>query len=115
LKNGDIFTDISDGGAGYGDVLERAPEMVMEDLRREIISHRVARDVYHVAYDPASLQVDIPATEELRRLEFEARKRRGKKYEDFEKEWLLKRPPEEALKHWGSWPDAKKVREIVRV
>jgi acetophenone carboxylase len=115
LKNGDIFTDLSDGGAGYGDVLERPPENVMEDLRREIISHWVAQNVYHVAYDPATLQVDYPKTEELRKLEFESRKTRGKKYEDFTKEWLKKRPPEEAIKHWGSWPDAKKVRDIMRI
>jgi N-methylhydantoinase B/oxoprolinase/acetone carboxylase alpha subunit len=115
LKNGDIFTDLSDGGAGYGDVLERPPEMVIEDLRKEIISHWVAQNVYHVAYDPATLQVDHPKTEALRKVEFENRKRRGKRYEDFTREWLQKRPPEEAIKHWGSWPDAKKVRDIVRV
>jgi N-methylhydantoinase B/oxoprolinase/acetone carboxylase alpha subunit len=115
LKNGDIFVDLSEGGAGYGDVLERSPEMVMDDLRGEIISHRVAQTVYRVAYDPTTLQVDAEKTEELRQMEFEDRKKRGRRYEDFEKVWLRKRPPEEALKHWGSWPDAHQVREIARI
>ena len=115
LNNGDIFCDLSHGGAGYGDVLERAPEMVMEDIRQEIISHKTAQNVYHVAYDPVTLEVDYKKTEELRQREFESRKARGKKYEDFTKEWLQKRPPEEALKHWGRWPDAAKVRTIHRV
>ncbi len=62
LNNGDVFIDISNGGAGYGDVLERDPAMVMEDLRKEIISHWVAQNVYLVAYDPASLEVDHKKT-----------------------------------------------------
>jgi len=71
--------------------------MVMEDLRNEIISHWVAQNVCHVAYDPATLEVDYKKTEELRQNEFESRKSRGKKYEDFVKEWSQKRPPEEAI------------------
>jgi acetophenone carboxylase len=115
LNNGDIWTDISNAGAGYGDALERAPEMVAEDLKKGIISHWVAQNVYHVAYDPETLEVDYQRTEELRQKEFESRKARGKKYEDFVREWSQKRPAEEALKHWGSWPDAQPVRHIMRI
>ena len=115
MNNGDVFIEISNGGPGYGDVLERDPEMVMDDLRKEILSHRVAKKIYHVAYDQATLEVDYPKTEELRQKEFESRKARGRKWEDFTKEWSQKKPPEEALKHWGSWPDARKVRDIVRL
>lgn len=115
LKSGEIFVDFSNGGAGYGDVLERDPESVMEDIRKEIISHWVAQNVYHVAYNLETLEVDQKKTEELRKAEFEMRGKRGKKYEDFVKEWLKKRPPEAVLKHWGSWPDAQPVRHIVRI
>lgn len=115
LNNGDVYIEISNGGPGYGDVLERDPEMVMDDLRKEIISHRVAQKIYHVAYDQATFDVDYRKTEELRQKEFESRKARGRKYEDFTKEWSQKKPPEEALKHWGSWPDARKIRDIVRL
>ena len=34
---------------------------------------------------------------------------------EFEEEWLQKRPPEEALKWYGSWPDAEKVQDIIRM
>lgn len=115
LNNGDIWVEISNGGPGYGDVLERNPDMVMDDLRKEIISHWVAHNIYHVNYDPSTLEVDYKKTEELRQKEREDRKTRGKKYEEFTREWLKKKPPEEALKHWGSWPDAEKVRYIVRL
>ena len=115
VNNGDIFVDISCGEAGYGDVLERDPETVMEDIRRQIISHNVAQKICFVAYDPETLIVDQTETKELRQKERERRKSRGKSYSDFMKEWSQKRPPEEALIHYGSWPYAEKVREIVRL
>jgi acetophenone carboxylase len=115
MMNGDILIDISAGGPGYGDVLERAPEMVMEDLRREIISHLTAQNVYHVAYDPGSFEVDYKKTEELRQKEREARKIKGKSWDEFVQEWSSKKPPEEALKWYGSWPDARTVSHIIRI
>ncbi len=115
LSNGDIFTDISCAGAGYGDILEREPQMIMEDLRNEIISHWVAQNVYHVAYDPVTLEVNYEKTRELRQNELGSRKSRGKKYDNFVKGWSQKRPAEEASKHWGSWPDAQPVRNIMRI
>lgn len=115
VSNGDIFMIVSGGGVGYGDVLERDPTKVVNDLRQQIISHWTVEHVYRVAYDPETLEVDYAKTAELRRKESEMRKVRGKRYEEFEKEWSLKRPPDAALKHYGSWPDAKPVREILRV
>jgi acetophenone carboxylase len=115
LNEGDIFVDVSGGGPGYGDVLERDPEAVMKDIRRGIISHRSAQKVYLVAYDKESLEVDYQETDELRRRERESRKARGKSYDQFVKAWSQKRPPEDALTRYGSWPDARKTREIVWV
>lgn len=115
LVNGDIFIDISTGGPGYGDVLERDPDMVIEDLRREIISHWTAQNVCCVVYDPDTLEVDYEKTKDLRDRKREERIKRGKTYEDFVKEWSQKRPSDEILKHYGSWPDAQPVRQIMRV
>jgi hypothetical protein len=36
-------------------------------------------------------------------------------FQEFTKEWSRKKPPEELLKYYGSWPDAAKVKEIVRI
>jgi len=111
LDEGDIIPEngissmIAMGGAGYGDVLERDPHLIMSDIRKGVASHWAARNVYHVAYDEESLMVDDEKTKELREKERQERIKRGKKYEEFEKEWLKKRPPEESLKYYGSWPD----------
>jgi acetophenone carboxylase len=34
---------------------------------------------------------------------------------EFEKEWSRLRPPEDILDYYGSWPDGKKTREIIRL
>jgi N-methylhydantoinase B/oxoprolinase/acetone carboxylase alpha subunit len=115
MKNGDIWVVFSGGGAGYGDVLEREPEMVMDDLRKELISHWTAENVYHVAYDTEALEADIEKTEQLRKQERENRKARAMTWDDFEKEWSQLRPSEEILDYYGSWPDGKKTREIIRL
>jgi N-methylhydantoinase B/oxoprolinase/acetone carboxylase alpha subunit len=115
VRDGDIVVHMNAGGAGYGDVLFRDPQKVMEDLRRGIISHWVAQNVYKVAYDPETFNIDEQKTEVLRQQEREDRKQRGKPYDEFEKEWLKKRPPEQAIKYFGSWPDGKPVRKITRI
>lgn len=104
MKKGDIVHGYALGGGGYGDVLEREPAMVMEDLKQGVISAWVVRNVYAVAYDPETLEADEDKTKELRQAVREQRKRRGKSYEEFEKEWLAKKPPDEWLKWFGPWP-----------
>lgn len=103
------------GGHGYGDVLEREPQAVVDDVRDQIISDWTARNVYHVAYDADTWLADMEQTAELRRREREARLRRGRPYAEFEAEWLKKKPPEEMLTYYGSWPDARPVRPIIRI
>ncbi len=115
MENGDLWAVFSGGGGGYGDVLERGPRMVMDDLRKEIISHWTAANVYHVAYDPETLEADIEATERLRQQERADRKARGMTWAEFEKEWSQLRPAVEILEYYGSWPDGKKTREIIRL
>jgi acetophenone carboxylase len=115
VVNGDLWCVFNGGGGGYGDVLERDPDMVMDDLKKEVISHQTAKAVYHVAYDPETLEVDYDKTNELRRLEREDRKARSMVWEDFEKEWSQLRPAEEAMDYYGSWPDGRKTQEIIRM
>ena len=103
------------GGKGYGDVLEREPQAVVNDIRNEVVSDWVAVHVYHVAYDAETWTADEEKTKELRRREHEDRLRRAKSYDEFEKEWLKKKPPEDQLAYYGTWPDAKMVKPIIRI
>ncbi len=103
------------GGKGYGDVLEREPQAVVNDVRDELISDWVARNVYHVAYDVETWTADPEKTKELRDRERETRMRQGRNYDDFENEWLKRKPPEDQLVYYGSWPDAKIVHPIIRI
>jgi acetophenone carboxylase len=102
---GESYTVAALGGSGYGDVLEREPARVMADLKSGIISGYVAKNVYHMVYDPDTLEVDVQATEKAREEERKDRIKRGKPYGEFEKQWLTKKPPGAALKYYGTWPD----------
>jgi acetophenone carboxylase len=107
VKEFDIVAGGSAGGGGYGDPIERDPQLVMKDLEEGIISHRIARDIYQVAYYQETLLVDEEKTEALRKAERENRKKRGVKYSDFERKWLKLRPDQEILKFYGDWPETK--------
>jgi N-methylhydantoinase B len=56
------------GGAGYGDPLERPPELVREDVLDRKVSEEAARNEYGVVLFPSKedIFVDMNATEELR-------------------------------------------------
>jgi len=112
LAEGDLFFSASFGGPGYGDVLERDPQLVMKDLREESISHWVAQNVYKVVYDPETLIPDLEATERLRAEERENRKKRGRTWDEFQTEWSQKKPKDELLTYFGTWPDAKPVPQL---
>jgi N-methylhydantoinase B len=66
IKQGDHFGIMSGGGAGVGPAEERDPEAVLTDVRNELVSVRMARDVYKVAIDPAPLRINKEETERLR-------------------------------------------------
>jgi len=100
----DIVVGGHGGGGGYGDPIERDPQLVMKDLENGIISHRAARDIYRVAYDREMLVADEDKTKALREQERADRKKRGKKYAEFEEEWLKQKPSPEALQFYGEWP-----------
>jgi N-methylhydantoinase B len=66
LGPGDVITMDAAGGGGYGDPLERDPDLVARDVREEYVSPESAREDYGVVIDPATGEVDRAATQELR-------------------------------------------------
>ncbi len=63
---------LTNGGGGWGDPLERAPERVLADVRNGYVSLAQAREAYAVVIhgdperDPEGLAVDVEATRALR-------------------------------------------------
>ncbi|OUM86097.1 MAG: acetone carboxylase subunit alpha [Bacillus thermozeamaize] len=102
VQPGEMYMQAQGGGGGYGDVLERDPDLVMADLQQGRISHWVAQNIYKVAYDPETLVVDREETERLRSEERQARLRRGVPFHEFVAKWLRSEPPRE-LPYYGSW------------
>ena len=106
-KEYDIVAGGSAGGGGYGDPIDRDPLLVMKDLEEGIISHRIARDIYQVAYNQETLLVDEEKTKALRKAEKENRIKRGMRYAVFERKWLKLRSDKEILQFYGDWPETK--------
>lgn len=81
LQDGDVLQFFYNSGGGYGDPIERHPELVRKDLDNGVLSLAMARRVYKVAarLDEAtdSHVVDLTETERLRAEERNARKKRG--------------------------------------
>jgi hypothetical protein len=103
---GDLYMITQGSGGGYGDVLERDPQLVIADLEEELISHETAREIYHVVYNPETLLLDQAATEAARAAERKARKARAQPYKAFLKQWVTKQPPEQ-LPFYGCWGDER--------
>ena len=61
---GDIVTILTPGGGGYGDPLERSPELVRDDVRFDYVSEDAARREYGVVLTGGA--VDVAGTEALR-------------------------------------------------
>lgn len=67
MKPGDVIIMDAAGGGGFGDPLDRDPEMVQEDVIQGYVSLEKAREDYGVVIDPATMKADLAATDELRR------------------------------------------------
>ncbi|MFH0812030.1 MAG: hydantoinase B/oxoprolinase family protein [Pseudomonadota bacterium] len=81
IHAGDIYEQDMQGGAGYGDPLERDPIRVQKDVDDEFISVEKAKEDYGVILRPMADQpwrweVDVKATEEERRMRKAQRKKR---------------------------------------
>jgi hypothetical protein len=114
MENDVITVAFATGGAGYGDPLERDPEAVGDDIEKGLVSEWAAEHVYHVAWDPDRGRVDAVATQQRRAAERQARIARGRPYGEFEAQWSRRKPPEEILTWYGSWPDAKPLAPLMR-
>ena len=66
LKPGDVVMIDAPGGGGYGDPLERDPELVVKDVTDGYVSLTAATNQYGVVMDPETLKVDVGATREKR-------------------------------------------------
>jgi N-methylhydantoinase B len=67
LYEGDTFTILTPGGGGYGNALERDPELVLEDYIDQKVNLEDAKNYYGVAIDPKTEQVDLAETKKLRK------------------------------------------------
>lgn len=76
----------------------------MADVEAGYLSPETAREIYFVVHDPATLAVDLAATEAARAGERQARLGRGRPYRDFVTEWVTPEPPQH-LPYYGSWGD----------
>lgn len=65
LARGDAYKMLSGGGGGFGDPLERDPELVAHDVREGYVSPAAAKSIYGVAMT-AKGTVDAVATAALR-------------------------------------------------
>ena len=103
---GELYMLTQGAGGGYGDVLEREPQLVAQDYRDGLISTETARGVYHVVIDSETAAVDFAATEQARREERALRLRRAKPYDEFVREWESPTPPA-AIPYFGCWDDPR--------
>jgi len=101
-KQGELYMIAQGTGGGYGDVLERDPELVVTDLELDRISAQVATDLYGVVWAPKTFVVDVQGTASLRAQMRQDRLTRGKPYAEFVKEFVKPEPPAELL-YYGSW------------
>jgi N-methylhydantoinase B len=72
VKDGDVYEQEMQGGGGYGDPLERDPEMVQKDVDDEFVTIEEAKEAHGVILKPMAEQpwrweVNYEATEEERK------------------------------------------------
>jgi N-methylhydantoinase B len=66
MKPGDVIIMDAAGGGGFGDPLDRDPEMVQEDVIQGYVSMEKAREDYGVVIDPETMKIDVEATRSVR-------------------------------------------------
>lgn len=105
---GELYMISQGSGGGYGDVLDRDPESVADDYRNGLISRRVAEQIYHVVIDEKTNAVLPEETIAAREVARNSRKRLGKPFAEFVKQWETEKPPAH-LPFYGSWNDPKTI------
>jgi len=66
IQKGDIFVVRTPGGGGYGNALERQPEIVLHDVLNGLVPLDAAKKDYGVAIDPVTMKIDWKSTQLLR-------------------------------------------------
>jgi N-methylhydantoinase B len=66
LEDGEIARLVTSAGGGWGDPMERDPQLVLEDYRDDYITVGTAEEVYGVVIDKDDNSIDIEATDHLR-------------------------------------------------
>ena len=101
---GEVYM-ICQGSAGsYGDVLERAPEMLIKDVAEGLLSPELAEEIYGVVFDEITLALNMTATETARSQLRKDRVARDVPFDEFCETWV-KPGPDESLPYFGSWGD----------
>ncbi len=67
VQRGDILIYDTAGGGGWKNPLDRPAEQVQADVRRKLVSLDKARSDYGVALSPQTLEIDVAATDQLRK------------------------------------------------
>lgn len=75
----DMLVSWMSGGGGYGDSLERDPELVLKDVREGELTIDYAKEAYGVVVDPKTLTIDSKGTQEQRKKMIEERLKEGVK------------------------------------
>ena len=108
-KRGELYMITQGSGGGYGDVLDRDPDLVIKDIEEGLLSHEAAQRVYKMVYNPETLVLDREGTTKARQAEREARRKRGVPFKDFVKKWVKSEPPAD-LPYYGCWgADREKI------
>jgi N-methylhydantoinase B len=79
FRVGDVLETIGHGGGGFGDPLERDPQLVLKDVLDGCVSLKYAHDIYGVVLETQSLKVNLGATQSLRNELKETRLKTGEK------------------------------------
>lgn len=115
VPNGEsIIIGLSAGGTGYGDPMDRDPADVERDVMKELVSPEHARAVYGVVVDTEHGRVDEKATAARRKEIIDARLARGVPYDEFVASWSQRKPAEEIMGIFGSWPEGAPLEPLLR-
>lgn len=66
LKDGDMLYIRFMGGGGYGDPIDRDPDLVLSDVLGNLVSVECAKDIYGVVVDVEKKAVDLTETRKIR-------------------------------------------------
>ena len=66
LKKGDVFERVACGGGGFGDPIERNPQLVLRDAQNGLVSARSAHEIYGVVFSGDLCSVDEEQTKKRR-------------------------------------------------